>query len=210
MSKNQDGPTPAQIRRNNFEDQSKRLNKFAESVMLDGGLDWYVGFSLSGDELKAQKALCINSLVTYVPLIGRYRRLNRFVRRKQRAIYPAVAGLMFIGVVNGLDGLNQLMRSDCIYGILSRNGEPISLDPKRIHKFINDNRAEFIAKKIERHMNSNMEFKIGDTVEILDGSFQGQVAPVSEIVGGKAKMEVSIFGGVHNATVSLDKLAKIA
>lgn len=210
MPKNQDGPTPAQIRRNNLEDQSKRLNKTAESVMLDGGLDWYVGFSLSGDELKAQKALSLISLVAYVPLIGKYRRLNRFVRRKQRAIYPAVAGLMFVGVGSGMDGLNQLMRSKCIYGILSRNGEPVSIDPKRVYKFINDNRSEFIAKTIERHMRSNMEFKVGDEVEFIDGSFQGQVSLVSEIIGDKAKMTVKVFGGVHNATVSLDKLAKIA
>lgn len=201
----EENPLP---KRRNLEDRARRLNTQAETAMHEN-LHWVVGFAMSGKELACQSRLCSLDFKVYVPLQQRYRRKNRFVRGKERVAYPAIAGQLYIGMNDSDERWYELFNSKTIYGVLLSSGYPVLLHGQTLLNFIDDNRKKFTAKPVERNMVSGKEFSIGDTVEILDGIFEGQIASVDDIQGANAKMLINMFGGETIANVPLDNLAKV-
>ncbi len=201
----EENPLP---KRRNLEERARRLNTQAQTAMKSDLL-WLVGFVMSGKELACQSRLCSMDFKVYVPLQQRYRRKNRFVRGKERVAYPAIAGQLYIGIHENDIRWFDLFNSNTVYGMLSSNGYPALLHGQALLNFIDDNKKKFTAKPVERHMVSRKEFSIGDTVEILDGVFEGQVASVDDIQGSCARMLIDIFGGETVTNVPLDNLAKV-
>lgn len=195
-------------KRRNLEERARRLNTQAQTAM-QSNLRWVVGFVMSGKELPVQSRLCSKDYKVYVPLQQRYRRKNRFVRGKDRVAYPAIAGQLYIGMHATDERWYDLFTSNTIYGVLSSNGYPALLSGQTLLDFISANQRKFTAKRSERHMVTRKEFNIGDTVEILDGVFEGQIASVDDIQGSTAKMKIDIFGGETVTTVKLDNLGKV-
>lgn len=201
----EENPLP---KRRNLEERARRLNTQAQTAMHDH-LHWVVGFVMSGKELACQSRLCSKDFKVYAPLQQKYRRSNRYVRGKERIAYPAIAGQLYIGMSDSDERWYELFNSNTIYGVLSSSGYPALLKGETLLNFIEDNKKKFTAKPVERHMVSRKEFSVGDTVEILDGIFEGQIASVNDIQGANAKMLIDMFGGETVANVPLDNLAKV-
>jgi transcriptional antiterminator NusG len=79
---------------------------------------------------------------------------------------------------------------------------PILLNQSDIKRILKD-------ETLEEHIESKkLIYKVGSTIKIIDGPFNGFNGIINEIVGEKVTIEVKIFGRNNNVELSLSQIEK--
>lgn len=198
-----------QTKREYREDHARRLNRAARQRLTDPSLSWFVLFAPAGKEFAAQRVLEKRGIVSYLTLVRRWRRANRYVRQKERFAFPALPGMLFVGF-SATPPWFDVFGLSVIHGALGIGDTPHPVSGKALDAFIDRNRSWFDVEDVQRFMRSRREFAVGDTVTIADGPFEGHVVDVRAIRGARAEILVDLLGGPHLVSVALDKLEKAA
>ena len=143
-----------------------------------------------------------------------YRAPNMHVKRKRPMRFPLLPRYLFVGFVgapvwDALFGLNLWLGHNVISGVIGLAGHPWRMDGAKVARWLRDN-GMVRAEDAEQHMRSHKEFRVGDTVEIVEGAFIGQHAKVVDMSGSHARILIPLFGTEHEASAPLANLEKSA
>ncbi|PHR85952.1 MAG: hypothetical protein COA78_38545 [Blastopirellula sp.] len=201
---------PRTSRRDALERGARRHNRQAREQMGNDATNWFVAFVPPQKEFIAQKILTRWGGHVYLPLALKWRRVNRYARAKQRIAYAAMPGCVFLGLAADDPRWYDLFLLDTVRGVLGLEGEPAALSGDGLHEFIERNRAKFTAPDEQKFMRTHHEFDVGDSVQIISGSFDGHTTKVEEITGRRAYFWLNLFGQITKCSVALDQLEKVS
>lgn len=169
-------------------------------------LQWYVLRIEAQKEFAAQMILQKRGLTTFLPTEHRWRRRNKFTKQKELRKYPLMVRYLFAGFEPGIPLWFDLFRIPIIQSVVGVAGMPRQLDSAAVTRLIEHYHDGLVRPPQEKHMRTNREFGVGDAVRIVEGPFEGIVAPVHEITRGQAHIFAGLFNGEVPLKIDLDKL----
>jgi transcription antitermination factor NusG len=171
-----------------------------------GELHWYCLRIAPQKEFVAQEILKRRGLVTFVPSEHRWRRKNKYTKMKELRRYPLMVRYLFIGFTPGVPLWFNLFSIPIIQSVVGVNGVPWQFDTIAVRRLIEQYHDGLVRPTQEKHMRTNREFGVGDSVRIVEGPFEGIVAPVRDITRGQAHMFAELFNGEVPLKIDLNKL----
>jgi len=195
--------------RKRWEMFARRMNREARLKMMDGDITWYVAFTPPGNEYATQRILRGQGTYAYLLLDWKWRRVNRFTRNKTRFAYPAIAGMLFIGIPKGEEDWYGLFGLNVLTAVLSVAGRPKELPGADLVEFVDQNARRLRTPNAQRWMRTHKEFKVGDRVQIAEGPFKDHLVEVTEIDAGHAVILLSILGQTQDVEIPLDHLERV-
>lgn len=203
--------TPRKVKRR--EDGNHGLSQ-ADLEAL-GQLDWFLVRVPSGKELAAERILDDAGLIVFVPTETRFRRANRYAKRKREIRFPLAPGYLLTGFAPvarmDLYPWADLFRYRIVTGVVGHEGRPLAVPFCQVRRLLVRHHAgEFMAPRMQEFMRSGHEFAQGDRVEVLEGPFEGHIAEVRTIKGKTAQMVLNIFGAKRLIEVPVDALGRAA
>lgn len=209
-------------------------DKFGKIAERAANFEWYAIQVVPQKEFVAQEIMRRQGFVTYVPVEYRWRKWNKYTKKKEKRRFPMLPRYLFVGFeprhvaffapfmkpqqvedarigakVSAERHVFNLFSLPIVTGCIGSNGEPRALKTESVVKFVNDYPDGFERPAEERFMPTGKEFKIGDSVMVLDGPFEGRIVPVVEInaINGKARIIGKMFGADMEMEIALGKLA---
>ena len=176
------------------------------SVAELGALNWYAVMVRAGEEFAVEAILERRGMIAIVPMIRQWRRVNRFVKRKQQVSYPLIARYVLVG----FDGPPQWARVfdiSMVQAVVGVGEVPLVMQGRKVARFLVE-LGEVTAPEAQKYMQTHHEFEVGDSVEIIGGAFDGQVVTVDRIDGNAAQVLLPLFGSVQGVNVPLANLVK--
>lgn len=154
-----------------------------------------------------------HGIETFIPTETRWRFQNRYAKarkKKEEYAFPVVPRMLFAGFVGEPDWY-RLFNMPIITGVVGMDGSPRMLSRTEFAKFAGMHaNGTLRAPPEQRHMRSREEFRVDDTVSIVDGPFRDHEAKVIEITGHMAKVLLPLFGVDREIPVELDRLSLVA
>lgn len=188
---------------------ARRMNREARLKMMDVDITWYVAFTPPGNEYATQRILREQGAFAYFLLDWKWRRVNRYTRNKTRFAYPAIAGMLFIGVPKGEEDWYGLFGLSVLTAVLSVAGRPKELPGADLVVFVDQNARRLRVPSAQRWMRTHKEFEVGDRVRIAEGPFKDHLVDVSKIAAGHAHIVLSILGQTQDVEIPLDQLERV-
>lgn len=186
---------------------------------LLAALHWYAIEVRAGTEFAVEAILERRGFVAIVPMHTEYRRANRFVKRKTKRSYVIAPRYVLIGfseaqlrggervtvdragrnsserLVGAVAPWEQVFAITMVVSIVGLGERPWRMDGEKTAEFIKVNGSiEAPAEFEHMGMKAGREFKVGDLVEVVEGSLAGLQARVSEIDGTAARVLLPLFG----------------
>lgn len=98
------------------------------SLLLDacGEMDWFILLTSPQKEQTAQLLLRNRGYTTYLPVEHKFRKANKFAKRKIKT-YPAARGCLFVGFPAGTRPWYDVFQTYHVKGVLAAQGEPYRL-----------------------------------------------------------------------------------
>jgi len=189
------------------------------------GLFWYAFLVPAQKEYTAAHILTRRGAVTYVPTHTRFRRRNRYAKRKEEFAFPVAPRYVFAGFRHPPEWY-WLFQLPLILAVVGINGTPKSMLNNKLAEFMGatpngklklaegersievEGRRPLRAPKEQRHMRTHREFKAGDEVDIVDGAYRDRKVIVREITGHMAKILMPLFGAEREVEVPLENLER--
>lgn len=161
-------------------------------------LNWYAVLARPGTEFAVEALLERRGFVAIVPLHTEYRHVNRYVRRKVKRTYVLAPRYVLVGfgahqLRNGIPPWNEVFSITMVHAVVGLDGEPWRMRGKAVAAFIRAH-GLYEAPEEQQHMRTHREFKVGDTVEVVEGSLAGMRVQVHAIDGAAARVLLPLFG----------------
>ena len=164
---------------------------------------WYVVHTYSGYENKVKanidktienRHLEDQILEVRVPMQEVVELKNGIQKASQKKMFP---GYVLIHMIMNDDTWYVVRNTTGVTGFVGTGAKPIPLHESEVKMLLRQQGMEETRRE--------MDYEVGDNVEILDSSFRGMVGRVSEIDSEKGKVVVmlSLFGG-RETPVDLD------
>ena len=167
---------------------------------------WYALTVMPRREFQAADSLAQRGFEAYVPMVRKFRGVNRYVQRKRLRSFALMPGYVFLGV-ESVPEWYLVLCARYVRGVISVDAEPLKVPLFEMDGLKNrEAGGEFTAWDAERYMISNREFSVGDDAEIVVGPFAGQSVKVLEIGEETAKVLLTMFGGERCVEVGLEVL----
>ena len=162
---------------------------------------WYLVVTKSQSELKAQENLLRQGYETYLPLVQTSRRRNGKNVKRTEAFFPRY---LFIYLDKETDNWSPIRSTIGVASMVQFGGVP-AVVPDDMIENLKQNENEFDLQLIEKK-----ELKLGDKVDIIDGSFEGYKAIYQEMKSTeRVSVLLDIVGKNTQVTLSIHEL-KIA
>lgn len=116
--------------------------------------------------------------------------------KKERKLFP---GYVLIKMIIDSKNWYLIRNTRGVTGFIGPDGEPVPLTPREIRNFgVEEAQAAPIKVRIE-----NFPYKVGDTVEIIEGMFDGSTAEIQEIHLEKQVViaVVDFIGGLNKSEI---------
>jgi len=201
------GRKAGQYVRQNYQARARLINRSARSRLERQDMRWYCLVVAPQGDLLAQRILKDNGFHSFAPLDYRYRKMSKFSKKKLHVVAPAMPGYLFIGMKDGEEDWPTVMDLQPVVGVIGIRGCPVAVKGAEILEFLRSGADRWSVPKEHRFMQSNKEYEVGDSVEIVVGPFSGHVVTVQDIDGDKAHIELKIFGEARDMVVKVDGLA---
>lgn len=167
---------------------------------------WYALLTPPGREFVAQKILRRYGLRTFVPIRREWRRKNKFVKTKELHSYPVAPRYVFAGFQRRVPLWFDLFNLPVISGVVGLEGEPSPIRGEAMSRLIQKTAGGLNAPAVQKFMRTHHEFAVGQTVEVIDGPFEGRKVPVVAIRGARASLMLQLFGAEMEIELPMDIL----
>lgn len=167
---------------------------------------WYALLCPPSREFQAQKILRRHGLRVFVPIRREYRRRNIFNKEKETMEYTAIPRYLFTGFPPGIPLWFNLFNLPLIKGVVGLEKEPSRIPSEGMVRLITKTAVGINAPAAQKYMRTHHEFAIGQTVEVIDGPFEGRKVPVVAIRGSKAAVMLQLFGAEQEIDIAMDYL----
>lgn len=186
---------------------------------LLAALHWYAIEVRAGTEFAVEAILERRGFVAIVPMHTEYRRANRFVKRKTRRSYVIAPRYVLIGfseaqlrggervlmklkgrkpverLVGAVAPWEQVFSISMVVSVVGLGERAWRMDGDKTAEFVKVNASLEAPIEFEHMgMRAGREFKVGDLVQVVEGSLAGLQARVSAIDGVAAKVLLPLFG----------------
>jgi len=187
-----------------------KLATIEHILQVVGDLDWYAVLVSPQKEFAFQEIMARTGIITYCPTDVRWRRVSRYVKEKERISFPLVPGYVFVGIAPSGGPWHQIFRTNLVRGVIGLDGEPFPIPRKAMERMVRRYRNGFVRPDEEKFMRTYKEFKVGDTVRVMDGPLRSFEVPVVEISGPNAKVMFELFGAKHVIEIHAEMLEPAA
>jgi transcription antitermination factor NusG len=212
----------ASDRRNQLEQGARRINRAARQYMRDQRFIWHVLFVPPQKEYIAQKIIsqwidvnnnCPNghpSECVYLPLNARWRRENRFTRKKKRFAYPVVPGCLFFATQVEVNCWYELLKLHIVSGVMSIANKPVCISGRDVEQFVNLNREEIEHRLKHPFDDRPKPLVCGDQANVIDGPFEGYLVDIKTINGESAKILLKFLGSNQEVYIATGRLKNVS
>jgi transcription antitermination factor NusG len=182
-------------------------------------LHWYAIKVRAGTEFAVEAILERRGFVAIVPMHTEYRRANRYVQRKTKRSYVIAPSYVLIGfneaqlrggvrarvklakgksvvrLVGAAAPWEQVFAISMVMSVVGLGEQAWRMDGEKTAIFIKENGSIEAPVEFEHMgMRAGREFKVGDMVQVVEGSLAGLTARVAAIDGIAAKVLLPLFG----------------
>ena len=163
-------------------------------------LHWYAVEARPGTEFAVEAILERRGFVAVVPMQTEYRRANIYVKRKTKRSYVIAPRYVLVGfsaaqLRNGHAPWHQVFSITMVQSVVGLDGKPWRMRGKETAAFVKAHALHDAPIEFEHMgMKAGREFKVGDTVQVMEGSLAGLRAKVASIEGPAAKVLLPLFG----------------
>lgn len=163
-------------------------------------LHWYAVEARSGTEFAVEAIFERRGFVAVVPMQTEYRRANSYVKRKTKRSYVIAPRYVLVGfsaaqLRDGQPPWHQVFDITMVQSVVGLDGQPWRMKGKETADFVKAHALHDAPIEYEHMgMRAGREFKVGDTVQVMEGSLAGLKAKVASIDGAAAKVLLPLFG----------------
>lgn len=169
-------------------------------------LHWYALRAPANKELATAETLARRGYSCLVPTETKFRRANRYAKRKREIILPIFPRYVFCGFAERTPPWYDVFRLPLVQGVVSitTDGEPSEMRRAAITDLIRVYGTDpHRAPRPEQHMRTHREFSVGQTVTITDGAYADRTVIVDRIQGHTAEIMLPLFGTEMPVTIPL-------
>ena len=165
---------------------------------------WFIIRVAPNAENRAQGELARRGVVSFLPTVRTWRRRSASVARFRWSTRPLIEGYLFIGGGDAATAFRSIFDAGLARGVICQDGKPYELPAKEIVKLAEKANARVPSRP--RSDDRPIDFKVGDTVRIIEGAAAGHRVPVERIIGRRAKVLMPFLGGLTLVDVPVDAL----
>lgn len=168
---------------------------------------WYALTVMPRREQEAADALTRRGFGVYVPLVRKYRKVNKYVKRKELKRYALLPGYVFLQSQSAYPAWYRILNSRWVRGAISVEDRPLRIPLNDMDALIaREHKGEFTAWSMEQFMRSNHEVTVGQDADIVIGPLAGQRGKVVSITEEVAGFLLEMFGTARVLKVPLESL----
>lgn len=172
-------------------------------------LNWFVVQTPPMREFDAKEVLTKYGFKIICPLRKSFARINRHSKRKRHLEFPLLKGYILAGF-NGTPNWHKFFTKGRQHGVVSSvirfEGKPAAI-PRTKQQWVSKMHQTTLTKTSQE---DEPGFKVGDSVEIIEGPFTGLPVSIEHIKNGKARVRITFLGREQIAHVPIDILQEVA
>ena len=169
---------------------------------IDTAPVWYALQSVPMKEFAAFTALRRHGMTGFLPVEYRWRRHNRWTRRRMRVAYPMFVGYLFVQCDGELPWMT-LLEIDAVRGVVAFDGKPAPIADSAMRGLM---RVSGVSVPHRASVNTHRSLRPGDLAMIAAGPFRDRTVTIEQIDKGKARIFLDLFGVVRPIDVPLEHL----
>lgn len=200
------------MRREWRDDMIRRAARVPQAAR--GRRDWFILRVTSQSEAVVVEILARRGITAFAPARSAWRRANRFAKRKQRRWFSLAPGYVFIAFTDGARPWDQVLDAPgltAVRAVVGVAGRPAVIPEVVMARLCQRwGVGRFEAPAHHAYQPTRREYQVGDWVEVLEGPFAGLEARVEELTGARAKVLLTVLGGVSPVTVPAESLGAAA
>ncbi len=174
-----------------------------EPLKVERGPNWFVLEVFAGCEEYFKKKIGETVWYPCKTVWKKNRKSKRGAPRREKKLYPLVAGYIFVNARIGRDpALNWIWDDRRLIGVLSCEGRPMPVTNNEITRMMTSEKEGHYDETVKLFSNI-----VGSVVEIQSGPFADKFVFVHELKGGK--LHGDLIGSDVTVTISVSNLEKI-
>lgn len=166
-------------------------------------LDWYALTVPPQKEFAAQEIMKRRGFTTFCPFESLWRRKSKYTSEKELRHFPLMPRYLFVGF-DDQPSWFEVFRIPLIVSVVGLEGEPAQIG--NMPRFVSNFRNGLRRPDAERHMKTHREYKIGDTVLVVEGPLADRLVKVEDIANGHAFFKMEMFGTEYRLSLPVGKL----
>ncbi|MEL6257566.1 MAG: transcription termination/antitermination NusG family protein [Pseudomonadota bacterium] len=149
-----------------------------------------------------------------VPLAQKWRRKNRFQKKRQAVKYPVMSGYI-LARLEGETLFDMPWRTvfspHLVKSVVGANDRPLELSAQQVDNFLlKERNGVFSDATIFKNMRTHGEFELGDLVEFTAQGFEGCKGRVVGLTEREARILAPFLGGEREIRAPVDACCKAA
>ena len=165
-------------------------------------MHWYALRTVPQKEFVSELLLRKSGHHAFVPTETKLRRKHAWSKERVAVPYPMFTGYVFAGF-RQKNPWYELRRYNVITGVVGSDGRPQQLNGEAVQHLM---RVSGVAVPFSRSINPHRSFRIGDTVEVVNGPFRGNMVKLRGITKRKARILLELFGTIQDVEIPLEQL----
>lgn len=167
------------------------------------GLDWYALTVPPQKEFAAQEIMKRRGFTTFCPFESLWRRKSKYTNEKELRHFPLMPRYLFVGFDDHPSWFD-VFQIPLIVSVVGLEGVPAKLG--NMQRFVSNFRNGLRRPDAERHMKTHREYKVGDTVLVVEGPLADRLVKVEDISHGHAFFKMEMFGTEYRLSLPVGKL----
>ncbi len=177
---------------------------------------WYAVRCVGGKEKKIMEELCtsiINEedesfLQIFIPF--KEKKIRTRAKRTIKRMTNEISGHIFIKMILNENARNIVRQTPNIIEFIGeikgdRRTMPLPITEREINTMIN----KYVGKQ-HKETKIEIDFKVGDFVEVIDGPFEGYRVKVQSISSDAIQAEIEMLGRIVDSTIPLNSVKSIS
>ena len=170
-------------------------------------LHWYALRVAPRKEFVAQMLLADRAILTYCPSDRRWRKTNKFTKRKELLSYALLPSYVFAGFEKRTPPWLDVFAVPTVQSVVGFEGAPMELPIEAVERLMGKFKNGIQRPIEERFMRTHHEFKAGQSVKVANGGpFDGWTVPVHEVKGAEATIFLDLFGSRREIVIGTEFL----
>lgn len=160
-------------------------------------LHWYALRAPANKEHATAQILTRRGYLCLVPSETKFRRANRYAKRKREITLPIFPRYCFVGFPTNPPPWYDIFSLPLVQGVVSvtTDGEPSQMKLSAIQHLVRVyGQQPLRAPRPEQFMHTKREFKEGDEARIVEGAYADRTVKVDRIRGHMAEIMLPLFG----------------
>jgi len=172
---------------------------------------WFLFSVVPGKEKEAGELINRSGFTAAVPCVAHWRRKTRHTKSRRRVLYPAMRSFIMVGFSGDHIPFYKFRDMPMIHAPVGFGEYATQLCPQQVAEWLLHPKFDPESlSELTRNMRTYHEYKVGDTVQIMEAGFDGVKGKVTSLNKDYARILVPMFYSEMEIDVRVDFAVKAA